>query len=94
MKFIFPKNYKFSFKLLGFIDWKTAIFDIIYGVIIFILINFIFDNINIKIYIFISFYFPILLFSFLGINEENIIDISKYLFKYFISQKIILYNKK
>lgn len=94
MKFIFPKNYKFSFKLLGFIDYKTAIFDIAYGTILFFIINFIFNNLNLKTYIFISLYFPIVLFSFLGINDENIIDVIRYFLKYFFSQKIILYNRK
>lgn len=94
IKFIFPKNYKFSFKLLGFIDYKTAIFDILYGIILFFIINLIIKNINLKIYIFISLYFPIVLFSFLGVNDENIIDVIRYLVKYFISQKVILYNRK
>ena len=94
IKFIFPKNYRFSFKLLGFIDYKTAIFDVLYGAILFFIINLIISNLNFKIYIFISLYFPIVLFSFLGVNDENIIDVIRYLVKYFISQKVILYNRK
>ena len=92
MIFIFPKNYKFNLKLFGFIDYKTVIFDIIYGLMLFFVIK-IFSNISIKIYAFICLYFPIILISFFGINEENIIDILKYILKYVFCQKIILYDK-
>lgn len=93
MNFIFPKNYKFKSKLFGFIDYTTAIVIAIYGIVLFSLINLIFNNINIKIYLFIVLYFPVILFSFLGINNENIIDTIRYLFKYLVSQKVILYEK-
>ena len=93
INFIFPKNYKFKSKLFGFIDYETAIIVAIYGVFLYIILNWIFENVNIKIYIFISLYFPVILISFLGINNENILDIIRYLFKYFISQKVILYWK-
>lgn len=94
MKFIFPKNYKFSIKLLGFIDYKTAIFDLIYGILLFLIINLIFNNWNVKIYLFIGLYFPIILFSLFGINNENIVDVIRYFVKYLISPKVILYNKQ
>lgn len=93
ISFIFPKNYKFKSKLLGFIDYETAIVVVIYGIVLFTILNLIFSNLNIKIYMFVSLYFPIILFAFLGINNENIIDVIKYLFKFFISQKVILYEK-
>ncbi len=94
MKFIFPKNYKFRFKLLGFIDYKTAIFDSVYGLLLFFFTNLIFNSISMKIYCFVSLFFPIILFSIFGVNEENIIDIIIYLFKFSKSQKIILYDRK
>ena len=94
MKFIFPKNYNFKPKLFGFIDYSTAIFNIIYAAILFFIINSLFKNISIKIYLYIGLYFPVLLFSFLGVNNENIIDIIKYMFKFIKKQKIIFYNKK
>ena len=83
INFIFPKNYKFKSKLFGFIDYETAIFAVIYGIFLFTILNFIFNNLNIKIYLFVALYFPIILLSFLGVNNENIIDVIKYLFKYF-----------
>lgn len=93
MHFIFPKNYNFKSKLLGFIDYSTAILDTIIGIIIYFIVNFLFKSIDIKIYIFISLFFPILLLSIIGINKENIISIFRYMFKFFKNQNIYLYNK-
>lgn len=94
MKFIFPKNYNFKPKLFGFIEYSTAIFNIIYAGILFFIINYLFKNISIKIYLCIGLYFPVLLFSFFGVNNENIIDIIRYMFKFIKKQKIILYKKQ
>ena len=94
IKFIFPKNYKFKSKLFGFIDYDTAIFVVIYGIFLFLTLKFIFNNLNIKIYFFVALYFPIILLSFFGVNNENIIDVNKFMFKYFISQKVIFYEKR
>ena len=93
MHFIFPKNYDFKSKLLGIIDYSTAILDLIIGVVIYLLVNLIFENINLKIYVFTSLFFPVLLISILGINKENIISIVIYMFKFFKNQNIYLYKK-
>lgn len=93
MYFIFPKNYNFKSKLLGFIDYSTAIFDIIIGIIFYFIINIFFTNIDIKIYVFISFYFPILLFSIIGINKESVLSIFVYMFAFFKNQNIYLFKK-
>lgn len=93
MHFIFPKNYNFKPKLLGFIEYSTAILDVTVGVILYFLVNLIFKNINLKIYVFISLFFPILLISILGINKESIISVFKYVFKFIKNQKIYLYDK-
>ncbi len=93
MHFIFPKNYNFKPKLLGFIEYSTAILDVTLGVILYFLVNLIFKNINLKIYVFISLFFPILLISILGINKESIISVFKYVFKFIKNQKIYLYDK-
>lgn len=94
INFIFPKNYNFKSKLFGFIDYATALFVAIYGITLFTILNLILNSLNIKIYLFVSLYFPIILVSFLGINNENIINIIKYFFKYLVSQKVILYEKQ
>ena len=93
MNFIFPKNYRFQKKLLGIIDYSTAIIDISIGILLFLLINTIFSNINTKIYIFITLYFPIILFSITGSHKENIIHILIYTFKFFKNQNIYLFKK-
>ena len=93
MKFIFPKNYNYNLKLLGFISYSTAVIDVILGIFIFGLVNIIFKNISLKIYFFIGFYLPILMFSFFGINKESVIDVAKYIFRYFKNRKVYLYDK-
>lgn len=93
MHFIFPKNYTFKTKLLGFIEYSTAILDIIIGLLIYTFVNFIFTNVNIKIYVFISLFFPILLISILGINKESFITVFRYMFKFIKNQNIYLYSR-
>lgn len=94
MNFIFPKNYNFKAKFLGIIDYSTAILNIIIGGILLSLINFIFKDLTLKIYLFISLYFPIFLFSILGINKENFITVFIYMIKFFKNQNVYLYKKQ
>ena len=42
MKFIFPQNYNFNSKLFGFIDYSTAILNVVWCSFIFCLVNLIF----------------------------------------------------
>lgn len=93
MKFIFPKNYNFKPKLFGFIEYSTAILDTIIGIILYFFVNLCFTNINIKIYVFISLFFPIILISVLGINKESFLSVFTYMFKFIKNQNIYLYNK-
>ena len=94
MKFIFPQNYNFNSKLFGFIDYSTAILNIVWFSFVFCFINLFFSNLNLKIFLFIVLCFPVLLFSIIGFNHENLIDIFRYLLKYIKSPKLYLYNKK
>lgn len=94
MHFIFPKNYNFKPKLLGFIEYSTAILDTIIGVLIYFLVNSVFTNINTKIYVFITLFLPILLISILGINKESFISVFMYMLKFFKNKNIYLYNRK
>ena len=71
MKFIFPQNYHFKNKILGVIDYTTAFINIIWDLFIFIIVNFIFKSLSIKISILIIFCFPLLLFSFIIIKETT-----------------------
>ena len=94
MKFIFPQNYNFKIKLLGFIDYPVAIFNIILWLIIYFFINLIFKDLYIKIIIFISIAFPVLLISIIGFNHENIIYVFYYIFKFMKNRRVYLYRKK
>lgn len=93
MKFIFPQNYNFDSKLLGFIDYTTVILNILWGLFIFLISYFIIPNTTFKISFFIIFFFPFLLFSIIGFNHEKMLYIIKYLYKYIFSPKIYLYKK-
>ena len=73
MNFIFPQNYNFKNKILGIIDYSTAILNVSWFSILLIIVNILFNDINIKIFLIITFYFPILIFSIIGFNGENII---------------------
>lgn len=92
MKFIFPTNYNFKNKILGVLDYPTAIFNVVYFLITFSLFNSIFNSINLKIIFVVVFYFPILLFSIVGFNHENILYSLYYIIKYFIKPKVYLYK--
>ena len=93
MKFIFPQNYNFNTKLFGIIDYKTTIFNILLIAINFLIIKFINLNLSIKITFIIIFYFPILLVSLFGFHNENIIYVFRYIFIFFIRNKIYIYKK-
>lgn len=93
MKFIFPQNYNFKSKLLGIIDMSTAILNVIWFTFILILINIIFNDLNIKIFLIITLCFPVILFSVVGFNGENVIYVFKYMFKFALKQKLFLYKK-
>lgn len=93
MKFIFPQNYNFKSKLLGIIDYSTAILDVIWAVLIFGVVNLFSIGLNIKIFVFIVLSFPALLFSIVGFNGENIVSVCNYLIKYMMKPKILLYKK-
>ncbi len=93
MKFIFPQNYKFNTKILGLIDYQTAILNLIWGGLVFLIINFLFNSLNIKIFLFIVLVFPVLIFSAVGINGENVISVIIYMLKFLIRPKLLFYSK-
>ena len=51
------------------------------------------NNINIKIFLFIIFCFPVFLLSLFGFNGENIVYVIFYIFKFLIKNKILLFIK-
>ena len=94
MKFIFPQNYDIKTRIFGIIDYSTAIVDLIWGVIIFFLINIIFKSLSYKIFSFTILVLPVIIFSVVGVNGENVIYFIKYITKYIFRQKVFLYEKK
>ena len=93
MKFIIPQNYNFKNKIFGILDYSTAILNIVWYIIVFFILNFLFNNWNIKIFLLISLCFPITLFSLVGFNGEPIVYVLKYIFKYIFRPKLYLYKK-
>lgn len=93
MNFIFPQNYNFKNKFLGIIDYSTVFINLLWDGFIFIIINLIFSNLNIKIFVFIFLCFPLLVFSFSGLNGENIIYVFSYVLNFIFKQKLFLYKK-
>lgn len=93
MKFIFPKNYSFKYKLLGFIDYTTAILDALLGFFLYFLLGLFIKSLTTRIYIFVIVFFPLLLFSIFGLGRENLISVIRYMFSFFKKQNIYLYNK-
>ena len=93
MKFIIPQNYKFNTKILGLFDYQTAILNTVWGGLVFLILNLIFKSLNIKLFLFIIFIFPVVVFRIVGINGENIINVIIYIIKYISKPKLYLYNK-
>ena len=93
MKFIFPQNYHFKNKILGFIDYSVAILNIVWDFIIFIILHVFIYDINIKIIDFIIFCFPVFLLSISGVHGENILYILIYIFNFIFKQKLFFYSK-
>ena len=92
MKFIFPQNYNFTSKFLGFIDYSTAIINVIWCAFIFCILNILFSSLKIKIFLFIILSMPFLIFSVVGFNHENILYVLFYILKYINSPKVYLYK--
>lgn len=93
MKFIFPKNYSFKYKLLGFIDYTTAILDSILGFLLYFILSIFIKSITSRIYIFIIIFFPLVLFSIFGLGRENLISVIFYMYSFLKKQNVYLYNK-
>lgn len=93
MKFIFPQNYNFKNKLFGIFDYSTVIINIIWAVLLFQIVKITPFILNVKISIFITFYFPLLLFSIFGFNNENIFYFLSYMLKFVKNRKVYFYDK-
>ena len=94
MRFIFPRNYSFHSKFLGLIDYSTLLLNIIWLGFLIAFSNLLFENIDIKIFLCVSLYFPVLIFSIVGFHHENIIYVFFYLKNFIKSRRIYFYNKE
>ena len=92
MKFIFPQNYRFQTKLLGFIDYQTAILNFVWWFIIFLITKIFMLDLFTKIIVFIITCFPVLLISLFGFQQENILYVLYYIAKYLFKPKVYLYK--
>lgn len=88
MKFIFPQNYDFKNKVLGIIDYSTALANVIWYVFVFLIANFFCSSLELKIFLFIFLCFPFFLISVTGFNGENVIYVLKYFLRFIIKPKI------
>lgn len=93
MKFIFPRNFEFKQKIFGIFDYSTILINILWYCVLFFILNLIFLNLNTKIFFTISFGFPLTIFSIVGLNDNSIIYILKYLIKYLFRPKVYLFKK-
>lgn len=93
MNFIFPKNYNFKNKLFGIMDYSTAILNLIWVILIYFISSIFFNNLSIQLFFIISLCFPLLIFSIVGFNNENILCVIIYFIKYISGAKLYLYNK-
>lgn len=94
MKFIFPQNYNFRMKLFGFIDYTVAIFNIVLWIILYFLVNLFFHDLYLKIILFLSISFPILILSISGLNHENFFYVFRYIYKFLKTNRVYLYIKE
>lgn len=92
MKFIFPKNYNFKNKIMGVIDYSTAIFNIIIFVLVYFIVSIFVKNITLKVFFIILFYLPVFLFCIFGSNNESIVMIFFYVIKFLLKPKLYLYK--
>ena len=93
MNFIFPENYNFKNKLFGIFDYWTVIINFAWGFLSFKFAKILPFNFNIKASVFITFYFPLLLFSLFGFNNENIFYFFSYMIKFIKRRKVYFFSK-
>ena len=93
MRFIFPRNYSFHSKFLGFIDYSTLFLNILWLGFLIAISNLFFNNLDIIIFICVTFYLPVLIFSFVGFHNENIIYVFFYLKNFIKRRNLYFYNK-
>ena len=93
MLFIFPQNYNFHARLLGFFDYTTLFFNILWLGFLFAVSNLLFQNLDIKVFFCISLYIPAFLLSFIGLSGENIFSFIVSIYGFIKNRRIYYYSK-
>lgn len=93
MKFVIPQNYKFKNKILGIVDYPTAVFNILWNLAIYSFLKNMSLSISIRIFIFSTLSFPVLLLTIIGFNNESPIYAVRYIFRYLIRPKVYLFKR-
>jgi hypothetical protein len=92
MIYIIPQNYNFRNKLLGIIDYPTAIFNVVLIVVFYLILKILTISLLSKIVIFIVLYLPFLLLTLFGFYNESFLFVLIYVIKYLLSPKVYLYK--
>jgi hypothetical protein len=92
MIYIIPQNYNFKNKLLGIIDYPTAIFNVVLVVVFYLILKILTIALLSKIVIFIVLYLPFLLLTLFGFYNESFLFVLIYVIKYLLSPKVYLYK--
>lgn len=93
MKFIFPQNYNFKNKLFGIIDYTTIFVNVVWSALVFLIVFLIIQDWSFRIFLVITFSFPLLLFSIVGFQGENIVYVLSYLLNFIVCQKLFFFKK-
>ncbi len=91
MKFIIPKNYNYHLKILGVIDYPTAIFNLIVLFLLWTGLSPLFTDILGKTAVVIILYLPLLLITLVESQKESLVYQIYYVLKFLIKPKIYLY---
>lgn len=92
MIYIIPQNYNFKNKLLGIIDYPTAIFNVVLIIVFYLILKILTISLLSKIVIFIVLYLPFLLLTLFGFYNESFLFVLIYVIKYLLSPKVYLYK--
>lgn len=93
MKFIFPQNYSLKNKFLGALDYSTLFVNLIWIFLIFNITHLFSSSLYVQLSLVIIFCLPLILFSVLGVNNENILNVITYLIKYILKPKLYIFYK-
>ena len=93
MKFIFPQNYNFKNNLFGIIDYTTIFVNVVWSALVFLIVFLIIQDWSFRIFLVITFSFPLLLFSIVGFQGENIVYVLSYLLNFIVCQKLFFFKK-